>query len=209
MAAKAQCFIWLRLQPVCWGTDSKCEITSIWMWSELPARQQPDWDLDVNSSKGSSCRVPTAALSPFPELTEGWGMGGQRKATLSKSVEIQGINYAKWRNMGTWLLLWVTSILICGRQSATSPRHPHPSFISAAGKHQSSKKWEKQTPERPFPPEAPFKVTVLSRVISVLSVRVSTKVHFECLYFGSLDVWNTGKPSAQGNLKKKNGVNGQ
>lgn len=31
----------------------------------------------------------------FPKLTEEGGWGGRRKATLSKSVEIQGINYVK------------------------------------------------------------------------------------------------------------------
>lgn len=159
--------IWLRLQPVCWGADSKCDITSIWMWSTLPARQPPDGDLWcylLRLANPQRRSVPTMAFSPFPELTEGRGLGRERKATLSKSVEIQGINYVKWRNMGIWLLSWVRSILICGCQSVTSPRHPDPPFISAAGKHQSSKKWEQQTPGRSFPPEAP------SEVISVLSV---------------------------------------
>lgn len=32
--------------------------------------------------------------------------------SLSKPMEIQGINYTKWRNMATWLLLLVRTILI-------------------------------------------------------------------------------------------------
>lgn len=160
-------------EPVCWGTDFKYEIISIWMWSELPARRQPpDWGLWLlrlaipQQLQCSDCSF----LTP-PRVDRGRELGGKRKATLSKSVEILGINHVKWRNMGTWLLSWVRSILICDCQSVTSPRHPHPPFISASGKHQSSKKWEKQTPGRSFPPEAPFKVTVLTRVISVLSVK--------------------------------------
>lgn len=128
---------------------------------------------DVNSSKSISLLPRDAATglthcSSLPQADRGEGEGRERKVTLSKSVEIQGINYAKWRNMGTWLLLWVRSILICGCQSAASLT-PHPPFRPAAEKQQSSKSersWQREGSSRP---EAPFRVTLLASMITVLS----------------------------------------
>lgn len=90
------------------------------------------------------------SLTRFPKLTEGRRRGGERKATLSKSVKIQGINYVKWRNMGTWLLLWVRNILICRCPPAASPWHPT-SIYDHLQKYINASKRERSRPQQGHP----------------------------------------------------------
>lgn len=102
----------------------------------------------------------------------GGGGGGRREVTLSKSVEIQGINYGKWRNMGIWLFLWVRNILICRCQPAAPPRTPVPFYLLQA--HiKSSPKRGKQPPVGPFP--SPTSVTIVTGATTVLSATISSQ----------------------------------